>query len=97
MKKVLVQKEFLEKWIEWVMQYVEGGKVSINVNNEQANYFRTYKGLRQGDLLSPLPFIFVVDAFDVMLYSTKIKGRIIGLVPHLLEGGITHLQYAYDT
>jgi hypothetical protein len=47
--------------------------------------------------LSPLPFIFVVDALDVMLYSTKIKGRIIGLVPHLLEGGITHLQYAYDT
>jgi hypothetical protein len=35
MKKVLVQKEFLEKWIEWVMQYVEGGKVSINVNNEK--------------------------------------------------------------
>jgi hypothetical protein len=91
MKEVLVQKEFLQKWIEWVMQSVEGGKVSIIVNNEQGNYFMAYKDLRQGDLLSPLPFIFVMNALDAMLHSIKIKGRIIDLVPHLLEGGMTHL------
>jgi hypothetical protein len=32
-----------------------------------------------------------MNALDAMLHSTKIKGRIIDLVPHLLEGGMTHL------
>jgi hypothetical protein len=39
----------------------------------------------------------VVDALSVMLESASQKGRIAGLVPHLVEGGITHLQYADDT
>lgn len=56
LKEVLVQKRFPSKWINWVMQTMEGGRVSINVNNEQGSYFRTYKGLRQGDPLSPLLF-----------------------------------------
>jgi hypothetical protein len=38
-----------------------------------------------------------VDALSAMLESASQKGRILGLVPHLVEGGITHLQYADDT
>jgi hypothetical protein len=32
-----------------------------------------------------------------MLSNAKTAGEIKGLVPHLIEGGITHLQYADDT
>jgi hypothetical protein len=53
--------------------------------------------LRQGDPLSPLLFNLVVDALGAMLEAAKEKGRIVGLVPHLIEGGVTHLQYADDT
>jgi hypothetical protein len=38
-----------------------------------------------------LLFNLGVDALDAILESTKKKGRIRGLVPHLLEGGVTHL------
>jgi hypothetical protein len=34
---------------------------------------------------------------SAMLESAKLKGRIGGLVRHLIEGEITHLQYADDT
>jgi hypothetical protein len=71
-----------------------GGKVSINVNNVQGKYFRTFKGLRQ---LSPMLFNLVGVALAYMLEATKINGRISGLVPHLVDGGLTHLQYADDT
>jgi hypothetical protein len=35
----------------------------------------------------------VVDTLDALLSSAKDKGRIKGLVPHLLEGGVTDLHY----
>jgi hypothetical protein len=59
-------------------------------------YFRTFKVLRQGDPLSPLLFNLVIDALAATLDSAKKKGRILGVVPHLIKGGITHLQYANE-
>jgi hypothetical protein len=45
------------------------------------------KGLRQGDPLSPLLFNLVVDALSEMLELLASKrGRISGLMPHLVEG-----------
>jgi hypothetical protein len=70
-----------------VMQSVEGGKVSIDVNNEQGKYFWTFKGLRQDDPLSLFLFNVVVYALAAMLESAKSRGRILGLVPHPVEGG----------
>jgi hypothetical protein len=48
LKEVLVQKGFPGKRIDWIMKTVEGGKVCINVNNEQGEFSRTFKVLRQG-------------------------------------------------
>jgi hypothetical protein len=74
-----------------------GGRVGININGEPGKFFNTYKGLRQGDPLSPLLFNLVSDALATMLENAKRAGEIKGLVPHLVEGGVTHLQYADDT
>jgi hypothetical protein len=58
----------------------------------------TFKGSRQGDPLSPLIFNLVVDALAAMLDAGRRSGRILGLVPHLVEGGgLSHLQYVDDT
>jgi hypothetical protein len=97
MFEVLKKKNFPQKWLEWMKQIIEGGRVGININGEPGNFFNTYKGLRQGDPLSPLLFNLVSDALATMLENAKRAGEIKGLVPHLVEGGVTHLQYADDT
>jgi hypothetical protein len=97
LEEVLILKEFPDKWVEWIKQAVQGGRVSINVNNEHGRYFRTFKDLRQGDPLSLLLFNLVVDALSALLEAASRNGRISGLVPHLVEGGLTHLQYVDDT
>jgi hypothetical protein len=97
MMDVMKKKNFPEKWLTWMKQIIEGGSVGINLNGNPGNFFRTHKGLRQGDPLSPLLFNLVSDALAVMLENAKNSGHIKGLMPHLIEGGITHLQYADDT
>ena len=95
--EVMHRKNFPDRWIDWIRQAVEGGKVCVNMNGDWREYFSTFRGLRQGDPLSPLLFLLVGDALSAILDRAKEAGVIRGLVPHLIPGGISHLQYASDT
>ena len=94
---MLEKKKFSDKWIGWILSAVEGGRVAINLNGERGEYFRSYKELRQGDPLSPLLFNLVGDALSEMLNYARRNNIITGLIPELVEGGLTHLHYADDT
>jgi hypothetical protein len=76
---------------------VKGGKVCININGKNGSYFKTHRRLRPRDPLSPLVFNLVADALAYIMEQAKDKGHTRGVVPHLVEGGLTHLQYADDT
>jgi hypothetical protein len=93
----MMGKGFPLKWISWVMSTVRDGKVCINVNGERSPYFKTFRGLRQGDPLSPLLFNMVADALGVMLNKAVSKGHITGVLGDLIPRGISHIQYADDT
>ena len=98
MEEVLTRKGFDPKLKHWIMSTIKGGKVCINISGENGPYFKTHRGLRQGDPLSPLLFNLAVDALAHMLDKAKASGHIKGVVPHLAQGGgVTHLQYADDT
>jgi hypothetical protein len=85
------------KWIEWVQQAVTEGRVGINLNGEHGNFFKTFKGLKKGGCLFPLLFNLVADSLAALMKKAKEAGSIRGLVPKLVEGGLTHLQYVDDT
>ena len=79
------------------MQTVQGGKVCVNVNGQRSQFFRTYRGLRQGDPLSPLLFNLVADALSNLFDKAVEKGHLVGAMDWLIPGGISHIQYADDT
>jgi len=59
-------------------------------------FFSTKKGLRQGGPLSPILFNLVADMLAVLISRAR-ERRQIGVVPHLVEGGPSILQFADDT
>src|SRR5215217_1841263 len=60
-------------------------------------YFQTRKGLRQGYPLSPMLFNIVADMLAILIEWAKSDGQIDGVIPHLVDGGLSILQYADDT
>jgi len=90
-------KGFSERWCAWVDKIVTGGSVSVKVNDDMGLFFQTKQGLRQGDPLSPIIFNLVADMLAVLIERSTKLDHFRGLVPHLVEGGLSIVQYADDT
>jgi hypothetical protein len=71
---MLVSRGFGSKWIKWIMCLVEGGSISIRMNDDISLYFKQAKCLRQGDPLSPLLFNLIIVVFLRMLVKATKKG-----------------------
>jgi hypothetical protein len=95
--EVLRAKGFDAGAVHKILQLVTGVHTAISINGEVGPSFRNKRGLRQGDPLSPLLFNFMAEALSVMLTKASEAGHIAGVAPHLIPGGISHLQYADDT
>jgi hypothetical protein len=90
-------KGFSSKWISWIKTFISGGSVAVNVNDDIGDFFQTKKGLRQGDPLSPLLFNIMADMLQVFISRTKTDEQVVGMIPHLVDGGLSILQCTDDT
>ncbi|WVZ64632.1 LOW QUALITY PROTEIN: hypothetical protein U9M48_014126 [Paspalum notatum var. saurae] len=97
LQQALRMKGFSPKWCSWVQAYVQGGNVGIKVNDHIGPYFQSKKGLRQEDPLSPILFNTVVDMLAIIMSRPKNKRQVKGVIRHLVEGGLSILQYVDDT
>jgi hypothetical protein len=94
--EILESRGFSGKWIGWTKAVVIGGSVSVLANGEESSTFKTGKGLRQGDPLSPLLFNLVVDVLTRMLVRATESGLIRVMLTQFRRGGVIALQYADD-
>ena len=76
---VLKNTGFGVKWRNWINFCILSAFMSILINNSPIMPFEISKVLRQGDPLSPFPFILVAKVFNSMVNRVKDLGLLKGI------------------
>ena len=85
------------KWCDSIKLVMSSGTVSVKVNNSNGSYFKSGRGVRQGDpLLSPFLFNIAADTLAKMISLAQSNNLIKGLVPEYIENGVAVLRYDDD-
>jgi hypothetical protein len=82
---------FSGEWCQWMIKVLYNRIVAIKLNDQIAPYFQSYKGVRQGDPLSPILFNFVADSLTRMVITSQQANLVTGLVPHIIPMGLVVL------
>ena len=77
--QMLERSGFSTKWRQWILFCLFTVRFSILINGSPCGFFGSTRGLRQGDPLSPLLFVLVMEALGRMLDKAVHEGRMSGL------------------
>jgi len=84
----LEKRGFRMKWGNWIKQVITGGTVSVKLNNSVGPYIKSFKGVRQGDPLSPILFNIVADCLTRIIIKAQQNGLFTGLISHIIPHGV---------
>ena len=97
---VMTKMGFGHRWINWMKWCCSTATFSILINGSPAGFFRSSRGLRQGDPLSSYLFLFAMEALSQLLSSVRNEG----FISSFKVGGreregliVSHLLFANDT
>lgn len=65
---------FGEKLVSWLAPCISSVHFSVSVNGSLSDFCNSYRGLKQGDPLSPLLFVVVMEASSKMFTATVDRG-----------------------
>ena len=91
---------FGEKWGRWMKACITTVRFLVLINGSPAGFFSSSRGLLQGDPLSPLLFLFVMEVLSRLLRRTEVGGFLRGFQASPNARGvlhISHLLFADDT
>lgn len=88
---------FSDQWIVWINELIKDGPISLLIGGASTAFFKSSRGLTQGDPLSPSLFIIVEEVLSrgisQLLKTNKIKPFYI----HKQAPPISHALFADDT
>ncbi|GKA85425.1 RNA-directed DNA polymerase, eukaryota [Tanacetum coccineum] len=86
---------FGTKWRSWIQNCLLSSRGSILVNGSPTSEFQFYKGLKQGDPLSPFLFILIMESLHLSFQKLVNEGLFKGVhIDPSLQ--LSHLFYADD-
>jgi hypothetical protein len=88
-------KVFSPEWGSLIHSFVSGGSVAINVSDDIGKYLQTKKGLRQENPLLLMLFNIVTNMFAIVIERAKSDGKCLGVMSHLVDCGLSILQYVF--
>jgi retron-type reverse transcriptase len=92
---ILQVRGFDTKWIRWMQMLTTTAKTAILLNGNPGPWIPIKRGLRQGDPLSPLLFIIMVDVLQQIIKKFSCEGLL--KHPVVPDQPCPVIQYADDT
>ena len=96
LEQILLKLSFHDDWVALLMECITTVSYSILVNREPKGLFRSSRGLRQGDPLSPYLFFFCAEGLNALLQGATLRGEIHGFSICRTGPKLTHLFFAND-
>ncbi|GJU36550.1 RNA-directed DNA polymerase, eukaryota [Tanacetum coccineum] len=95
LEDVLKKFSFGDKWCGWINCFLKSAMRSVLVNGSPTSEFQFYKGLKQGDPLSPFLFILIMESLHLSFKKVMNAGMFVG---NPLDNSVTvsHLFDADD-
>ena len=91
---------FGRKWLNWIKWCISTATFSVLVNGTPSGFFRSSRGLRQGDPLSPYLFVLGMEALSGLI-EREVQGAFLSGCYIGRRNGegmvVSHLLYADDT
>ena len=97
---LLKRRGFGVRWCRWIRICISIAQFSILFNESPADFFGSSRDLRQGDLLSPLLFLVMMEVFSKMMKRAKGASLFQGFRVDGIWGGgvcVSHLLFGDDT
>lgn len=95
--KVLRRMGFGEMLIDMVFRIISNNWYSILINGQPQGFFKSSRGIKQGDPLSPTLFIIAAECMSRALNALHRDEKFRGFGMPKWSPYINHLAYAYDT
>lgn len=83
------------KFITWIMNIVTTVSYVFNINGEISNDMFARRGIRQGDPISPLLFVFIMEYFNRLMEQLQLNPNFNHHAKYE-KLGITHLTFVVD-
>lgn len=95
--KMMSKMGFVATWVDLIMRCISSVSFSVVVNGNITDEFKSERGIRQGDPLSPYLFLICMEGFSALLNKAKEERSIRGI--QACRGGpsINHLLFADDS
>ncbi|GKD74678.1 RNA-directed DNA polymerase, eukaryota, reverse transcriptase zinc-binding domain protein, partial [Tanacetum coccineum] len=84
------------KWGSWILGFLCNARSSVLVNGSPTAEFELFRGLRQGDPLSPFLFILAMEGLQALTSKAEELGLFKGATFGRDNMSISHLMYADD-
>ncbi|CAN1241083.1 Transposon TX1 uncharacterized 149 kDa protein [Linum perenne] len=84
---------FPSKLINWIRVCLSTARFSVNINGGSCGYFEAKRGVRQGDPLSPIMFVIIMEVLHALLARV---GDLLPYHPRCKKLRIRHVCFADD-